>query len=112
MSCPVRISALSRNAGTFGGQSRQQKVHWHAVGLAQGGIERLPGRVLSRCPSRERQGCTHLIKCLGSKPRHLCRAAGGRLALGCEGGFDVCASPAGKWRGVLTGETSEQAATS
>ena len=69
--CPVLTSVLSSNAGTLGGQSREQKVHRHAVRLAQGGVERLPSRVVSRRLRRERQGRTHLVEHIGLKLRRL-----------------------------------------
>ncbi len=110
--CPVLTSALSSNAGTLGGQSREQKVHRHAVRLAQGGVERLPSRVVSRRLRRERQGRTHLVEHIGLKPRRLRAAAGGRLVLRRQGALDVRARLPGKWRGILTGATGEQAAAS
>src|ERR1019366_4953055 len=58
------------HSGALRGQSREQVLKRDAVGLAQGGLQCLPGRVLTGCHRGEGEGRTNLVERLC--PKHSC----------------------------------------
>ena len=79
----------------------------YAVRLAQGGLERLPGRVLTRRLGGKGKGRPNLLKGGGLERCCLGKVDRGRLVRGCQPAFDMGARLLRERLGVLTRTTRE-----